>query len=65
MHAIHVSKASHKLACRKDGWMDRLLPQMFDNTAVWHYLDRAIDVETDFEDLPKEKRYIIRKVPLY
>ena len=55
------------LVGRMDGWMDRLLPQMFDNrpTAVWHYLDRAIDVETDFEDLPKEKRYIIRKVPLY
>ena len=43
----------------------RLLPQLFDNTALSHFLDGTIDVEADFEDLSKEMRYIIRKVPLY
>ena len=43
----------------------RLLPQLFDNTAVYHFLDGTVDVEADFVDSSKEKRYIIRKVPLY
>ena len=43
----------------------RLLPQLFDNTALSHFLDGTIDVEADFEDLSKEMRYIIRKVALY
>ena len=43
----------------------RLLPQLFDNTAVYHFLDGTVDVEADFVDSMKEKRYIIRKVPLY
>ena len=37
----------------------RLLPQSS------HFLDGTVDVEADFEDLAKEMRYIIRKVPLY
>lgn len=42
-----------------------LLPQLFDNTAVRYFLDGNIDVEADFEDLPEEKRNLIRKVLLY
>ena len=32
----------------------RQLPQLFDNTALSHFLDGTIDVEADFEDLLKE-----------
>ena len=42
-----------------------LPPQLFDNKAVWYFLDRTIDMEADFEHLPKEKSHIIRRVLLY